>query len=259
MSNNTKDLTKVSEATRKLVSLEGAARFKLLEDITARFKWDTEVSIVNDLLVGRIGFVLAQTANEGKASKDRATVESFYETAQSIVDKDKDGNLYKTALKWVNRARSDAGYPSTNPKASGNKNRGADRKSDKPVTATTPVVAGPATPTVADPATPTQEQGFSVPKLDIPKPKASTDVGAIIKALASAANKALSESASMLAGEQGTAARDALIAMVAAGRKYEEAVNPLVEKPKPAKGVRLASVIALAEKFNKAPVAELTN
>lgn len=245
------DMIKVSLNTRRLVATVSANYAKLVANVKARFedKSDTEVSVVNDLLVGRVAYVFS-THGHGDTDKP----EDFVEAAQKLIDSDKTNTVYLSALKWVNRIRTAAGFPSKSETSKGNKGRtrkenkgsmpkGAwERADEAPVTApivSAPIVSAP-TPVVAAP-----------PKLAL-KVTESVTIGDNIRALWSAANKLLSENAATIHGDE----RDALVAMVAAGRKYEAIVNPLVEKPKPAPGARRAK---LAKHFNKAPVSELAN
>ena len=224
------DMIKVSLNTRRLVATVSANYAKLVANVKARFEdaSDTEVSVVNDLLVGRIAYVLSTQGDTGKP-------EDFVEVAQKLVDNDKTNTVYLSALKWVNRIRTAAGFPSKSGTSKGNKGR--TRKKDKATSVTAPVVTAPVV--------------TAPPKLAL-KVTDSVTVGDNIRALCAAANKLLSENAATIHGDE----RDALVAMVAAGRKYEAIVNPLVEKPKPASGERRA---ALAKHFNKAPVSELAN
>ena len=240
------ELIAISINTRQLVDNAATTYDVLVNDVAARFKWDSEVSIVTDLMVARIAYVLAKGANAHKTSDEALPSSAYIEAATSIFDNDKKGNTYTSQLKWVNRLRTAAGFPSANPKASGNKNRGADRK-----------------PEVVETAPLASEVVETAPLASVPTIKLKvTDATSIednIHALVAAANKLLSENAGAIHAPQ----RDCLVAMIAAGRVMDEALRleeqaETVKAKKPA-GKRREAVIELAKKFNSTPIAELVN
>jgi hypothetical protein len=238
------ELVAISINTRALVDNAATTYDVLVNDVAARFKWDTETSIVMDLMVARIAYVLAKAANASKTSNDALPSSTYIDAATAIYDNDKKGNTYTSQLKWVNRLRTAAGFPSENPRASGNKNRGADRKTEEapaPIASATAPIASATAPII---------------KLKVTE---ATSIEDNIHALVAAANKLLSENAGTIHGAQ----RDCLVAMMTAGRVMDEALRleaqaETVTAKKPS-GKRREAVIELAKRFNSTPVAELAN
>lgn len=260
---NELDLAKVSATTRKLVASASLSHQAMIADLSHRHKRGDHVElIVQDIMVARISLALKHQDDLGKAAKACKDRVEFEAAALLIIGKKNLGgqgddvrnkseqDMFDASKKWVNRARRDAGFPSED------KRGAAGRKASQ---AKAPDTA----PIVAAPVTSDAPKAFEVPKLVIPKPKASADVIQIVDFLASAANKALAEgSDGALDGDVGMLARDALIAFVAAGRKFTEARDALklkADKDAGVKGASRASVAALKAKFDKAPVSELAN
>ena len=256
------DFIKVSANTRKLVAQASLSHQAMVADLSYRFKRGDNVNaIVEDVLVARISLALKHADDNGKNAKQRAERVTFEQAALLLIGKKTFGSqgddvrtkveqdYLDAAKKWLNRARRDAGFPSEDKRGAA----GRDAAKDKGEAGKQTIVAAPATTNA-----PVE---FSVPKFVIPKPKASADVTAIIAALASAANKALSEGADgALNGDVGMIARDALVAMVAAGSKFEAARLALVAKePNAPKGAKRAAVTALSKTMEHAPVAEILN
>lgn len=257
------EVSKISEKTRDLVRRASTARNVLVKDVTERYAKEAHVEVDTDILCARLSMALKALDDTNHKPNARKSAETYEADALTIIGKKTltktvivddqtrtkaEQDLYHAADVWMLRLKTEAGVK-TQSKQGGN-------RTPKPTSATpmpkATIVDPDNAPHVSD-ASPT----FNV---SVPKPKASSDLGTAIMALASAAEKLLAEASQTHAidGDLGACARDALAAIIKAGKAFNASSLALTAKKDDApKGAKRAAVIAQAKAH--APVVELPN
>jgi hypothetical protein len=247
------DISKVSAKTRDLVERASIARQALINDLRIRYTTcETQAEVDSDILVRRISLALKAIDDATRKAQDRTEASTYDPRAAIIISKKtwtktvviddntrtpEEQNMYAAANQWLIRARKDAGVKTE-------ETRGGSRQPRTP-TLVNQVVAET---TPANASAPAPAPTFAI---NMPKPKASSDLSQAIMALATAATKLLNDASQThaLDGDFGLICRNALATMIEAGRAFDASRNAFelkleAAKPDAPKGARRAAVIA---------------